>query len=189
VKQLLDNKLAKRYAGALFKIAHDAGRIEGIFKELNNFIDFCKNEICLKEFLSQTFVDKKERREVINLLSKELSLSREFVSFMHLLIENERTRYLPKILQEFSRLRDDFLGIIIVNVISAKKLKDEEALQIKNMFEKALSKRIVINEKVSPEIIGGYIINVEGKSYDGSIKTQLENFYNYLKQGAYVYGG
>ncbi len=186
---MLDNKIAKRYAGALFKIAHDLDRIEGIFEELNGFIGFCNNELCLKEFLSQTFIDKKERKEVINLLSKELSLSREFISFMHILIENERARYLPKILQEFSRLRNDFLGIVIVNVVSAKKLRDEETVQIKNMVEKALSKKIFINEKVAPEIIGGYIINAEGKLYDGSIKTQLENFYNYLKQGAFVYGG
>ena len=186
---MLDSKIAKRYAGALFKIAHDLDRIDGIFEELDSFIGFCNNELCLKEFLSQTFIDKKERKEIINILSKELSLSREFISFMYLLTENERARYLLKIFQEFSRLRNDFLGIAIVNVVSAKKLRDFEAVQIKNMIEKALSKKIVINEKVAPEIIGGYIINVEGKLYDGSIKTRLENFYNYLKQGAFVYGG
>lgn len=189
MKQLLNNKIAKRYAGALFEIARESGRIEGIHKELNNFIDFCNNEICLKEFLSQTFIDKKERKGVINLLGKELSLGPEFISFMYLLIDNERAVYLPKIFREFSRLRDDILGILTANVVSAKKLKGDEINEIKNMIEKAVDKIVVINEKVSPEIIGGYIINVEGKLYDSSIKTQLKNLYNYLKQGAFVYGG
>jgi hypothetical protein len=39
---MLDSKIAKRYAGALFKIAHDLDRIEGIFEEINSFIDFCQ---------------------------------------------------------------------------------------------------------------------------------------------------
>ena len=189
MKQLLNNRIAKRYAGALFEIALELDRIEGIYKELNSFIAFCNNEFCLKEFLSQTFINKKERMEVINLLGKELSLSAEFISFMDLLIENERTKYLLKILQEFARLRNDFLGILIVNVVSAKKLKDGEINKIKNMIEKAMGKSVVINEKVSSEIIGGYIINIEGKLYNSSIKTHLENLHNYLKQGAFVYGG
>lgn len=189
MKQLLNNRIAKRYAGALFEIVVELDKVDEIYKELNSFIAFCNNEFCLKEFLSQTFIDKKERMEVINLLGEELSLGTEFISFMYLLIENERTRYLLKILQEFARLRNDFLGILIVNVISAKKLKDDEINKIKNMVEKAMDKSVVINEKVSPEIIGGYIINVHGKLYNSSIKTQLENLYNYLKQGAFVYGG
>ncbi|MCL4542567.1 MAG: ATP synthase F1 subunit delta [Deltaproteobacteria bacterium] len=186
---MLNNKIAKRYAGALFEVARESGRTEEIYKELNGFIAFCDNETGLKEFLPQTFIDKKKRREVVSLLGEKLSLSTEFISFICLLIENERTRYLLKILQEFTRLRNDFLEILTVNVVSAKKLKDGEIKKIKNMIEKATGKSVVISEKISAEIIGGYIINVDGKLYNGSIKTQLENLYNYLKQGASVYGG
>ncbi len=183
-----NNQISKRYAAALFEIATDSGTIEEIFNDLNNFINFCYHKLCLKEFLSQTYIGKKERFEVIDLLGKELSLSSHFVNFIHILIENERTGYLPKILEEYSVFRNNFLNILRVEVVSAKELKLEEKNKIKNIIEKALNKTIAISEKVDEKIIGGYIINIENILYDSSIKTQMENLYNYLKQGAFIYG-
>jgi F-type H+-transporting ATPase subunit delta len=186
---LQNNQISKRYAAAIFEIAVNSGIVEEIFNDLNNFISFCYDKVCLKEFLSQTYIGKNERFEVIGLLSGELSLNSYFVNFIHLLIENERTGYLPKIFDEYSALRDNFLNILRVKVVSAKELKQEEKNKIKNIIEKAFNKTVVITAEVNEKIIGGYIINIENISYDGSIKTQADNFYNYLKQGAFIYGG
>ena len=183
-----DNRISRRYAAALFEIAAGSGIVEEIFNDLNNFISFCYDKLCLKEFLAQTYIGKDERFEVIGLLSGELSLSAYFINFIHLLIENERTGYLPKIFDEYSALRDNFLNISRVKVVSAKKLEPEEKNKIKNIIEKSLGKTAVISEEVSEELIGGYIINIENILYDGSIKTQADNFYKYLKQGAFIYG-
>lgn len=188
MKNLLNNKIANRYAGALFKAAKESNRLEEVYKELDEFIGFCKNQVCLKEFLSQNFIGKKERMDVINLLGKELSLSQEFINFINLLIENERAVYLFKIFNEFSRLKDNNNGILAVNVVSAVKLSSDEGRKIKDMIEKFTNKTVILNEEVSTQIIGGYIIDIDGKLYDSSIKTQLGNLYNYLKRGAYIYG-
>jgi len=186
---LLSNKTAERYAAAFFDIARDSDRVRDAYKEFKDFIDICDGEPCFKEFLSQPFIDKKERMDVINLLGKELSLSSEFTSFMYLLIEDERMIYMSKIFNEFSRLKDDILGTLTVHVVSAKKLKDDEIGIIKNMVEKAINRKVIVNGEVLPEIIGGYVINIGGKLYDSSIRTRLNNLHNYLKQGAFAYGG
>lgn len=188
MRQLLDNKTAERYASALFDIARYSDEVEGVYGDFKSFIDICSNEPCFTEFLSRPFIDKKERMKVIGLLGKELSLSPVFISFMYLLIDNGRMVYLSKIFNEFSRLKDDILGILTVRVVSAKKLKDDETDGIRNMIKKAVNKRIIINEEVAPEILGGYIINIDGKLYDSSIKTGIKNLYNYLKRGAFAYG-
>ena len=185
---LQNNRISKRYAAALFEIAVNSGIVEVIFNDLNNLISFCYDNICLKDFLSQTYIGKNERFEVIDLLKRELSLSAYFINFIHLLIENERTGYLPKIFDEYSALRDNFLNILRVNVISAKRLEPEEKSKIKNIVEKALNKTVAISAEVDEKIIGGYIINIENILYDGTVKTQADNFYNYLKQGAFIYG-
>ncbi|MHB8232550.1 MAG: ATP synthase F1 subunit delta [bacterium] len=185
---MLNNQISKRYAAAFFEIARDSGGIEEVFNDLNKFINFCYDKLCLKEFLSQTYIDKNERFEVVGLLAKDLSLSAYFINFLHLLIENERTGYLPKIFREYSALRDDFLNILRTNVVSAKELDAKETDRIKFILESSLNKKIIVSNEVNEDIIGGYIINIENISYDGSIKTQMDNFYNYLKQGAFIYG-
>jgi len=185
---LQNNRISRRYAAALFEIAADSGIVEEIFNDLNNFISFCNNKLCLKEFLSQTYIGKDERFEVIGLLSGVLSLNTYFINFIHLLIENERTGYLPKIFDEYSILRDNFLNILRIRVVSAKKLEPEEKSKIKNIIEKSSGKTVVMYEEVNEGLIGGYIINAENVLYDASIKTQSDNFYKYLKQRAYIYG-
>ncbi len=185
---MLDNQINKRYAAALFEIARNSGAIEEIYGGLGKIINFCHENMCLKEFLSQTYIDKKERLEIVDLLGKELRLGDDLMNLLHLLVENERTEYLPRIYYDFSALRDNFLNIIKAKVISAKEMKQEEKNKIKNMIEKALNKKVAISCEVDEEIIGGYIINIDNTLYDGSIKTQINNFYNYLKQGAFTYG-
>ncbi|MHB1660718.1 MAG: ATP synthase F1 subunit delta [bacterium] len=185
---MLNNQISKRYARALFEIARGSDSIEEVFNDLNKFINFCYDKLCLKEFLAQTYIDKNERFEIIGLLAEELPLGNYFKNFLHLLIENERTGYLPKIFQEYSALRDNFLNILRARIISAKELDSKETDRIKFIFENSLNKKIVVSNEVNKDIIAGYIINIENILYDGSIKTQMDNFYNYLKQGAFIYG-
>ncbi|MFW0884317.1 ATP synthase F1 subunit delta [Candidatus Acidulodesulfobacterium sp. H_13] len=185
---MIDDQISKRYAGALFEFARHSDKIEEVYKDIDGFIDICYDNLCLKEFLSQTYIDKKERFEIVNLLAAELSLSAEFINFLHLLIENERMEYLPKIFIRFSDFRDDFMNILRVDVVSAKELDDNETNKIKRIIEKVSDKTVVITNRADKSIIAGYIINVENISYDGSIKAQISSFYNYLKQGAFIYG-
>ncbi len=183
-----NNQISKRYAYALFETAEGFKMVEEIFNDLHNFINFWDDKLCLKEFLSQTYIGEDERFEVITLLSKELSFNKYFINFLCLLIEQERMEYLPKIFDEYSALRDNFLNISRVNVVSAKKIEPEEKSKIKNIIEKSLNKTVVISAEVDEKIIGGYIINIDNVLYDSSIKTRLDKFHKYLKQGAFAYG-
>ena len=46
-----------------------------------------------------------------------------------------------------------------------------------------LGQRVVIEQQEDPSIIGGIITNVGGKVYDGSVRSQLENFRARMRRG------
>ena len=75
-----------------------------------------------------------------------------------------------------------------VKVISAKELKPEEKSKLIEMTEKAMKKTVSIKSEIDENILGGYIINIDNVLYDSSIKTRLDNFHKYLKQGAFING-
>ena len=183
-----DGQISKRYGSALFSVAANFRIIDEIFNDFNKFINFCNEKLCLKEFISQTFIDKQERFEVIELLGKELFFNEYFINFLHLLIEQERIGYLPKIFTEYSNLRDNSNNVLKVKVISAKELKPEEKSKLIEMTEKAMKKTVSIKSEIDENILGGYIINIDNVLYDSSIKTRLDNFHKYLKQGAFING-
>ncbi len=184
-----NNQISKRYASAIFEIAMQFGTAGQIFKNLEDLTFFCYDQLCLKEFLSQIYINKKERFDVVDLIGKKLSFNKYFINFVHLLIEDERIGYLPKILSEYSILMDRFLNILRVKVVSAKELKPEEKETIKNIIQKHFNKTANIKSEINEKIIAGYIINIDNVLYDASIKTMTDNLYNYLRKEAYIYGG
>ena len=50
-------------------------------------------------------------------------------------------------------------------------------------LKKKLGKDIDFDYKIDNSIIGGFIINIDGKVYDNSIKTQLERLKKHIKNG------
>ncbi len=58
-----------------------------------------------------------------------------------------------------------------------------EENEIKKGLEKSTGKKVVINVKVDPDLIGGVIARVGSTIYDGSIRTQLENIKNNIMRG------
>ena len=50
-------------------------------------------------------------------------------------------------------------------------------------LKKKLGKDIDFEYKIDNSIIGGFIINLDGKDYDNSIKTQLERLKKHIKNG------
>ena len=50
-------------------------------------------------------------------------------------------------------------------------------------LKKKLGKDIEFEYKIDNSIIGGFIINLDGKVYDNSIKTQLERLKKHIKNG------
>ena len=122
-------------------------------------------------------------------MAAELSFSGELLNFLRLLIDNERVGYIERILSEFSVLRDNLLNIARVKIVSAKELGPGEESRLKSIMEKALNKTAAVSPSVDKDIIGGYIIEVENTLYDGSIRTRMNNLYNYLKKEALAYAG
>jgi F-type H+-transporting ATPase subunit delta len=190
VKQLLNNIVSKRYANALIDISFEEKKIEDIYSQFKKFIDYYNDNgnLDFKEYIGLPFIDKKERIDTINILSKDLSLDEILNNFLSLLVENERINILNNIFKEFIKIKNEKDGIVKMTIISSQKLKDDELTVLKEKIEKILNKKIILEENISANTIGGFLININGKIFDGSLMTQIKNISAFLKQGAFVYG-
>jgi len=63
---------------------------------------------------------------------------------------------------------------------SAYPLKQEDIEKIENRFSELLGKKVRLHVKIKPEIIGGIVITIDGKEYDGSILGQLNRMKSHL---------
>jgi F-type H+-transporting ATPase subunit delta len=73
-------------------------------------------------------------------------------------------------------MANDARGIAEAIVTSAKPLTSEEQAELAEKFGQTLNKKLRLTAVVDPAILGGIVIKIGDRLYDGSLKTKLETF-------------
>lgn len=69
---------------------------------------------------------------------------------------------------------------------TARPLSPEQRSRINRRFESLLGESVAFEERVEPRLIGGICVEVGGKSYDGSLRTQLDAMLRAMTRGEEV---
>ena len=165
--------VAKRYAKALLALGTESGESEPIGRELDRVAPaFATGP--LQAFANDTTLDRNTRKAVAARVGELLGVSRLLRNFLGVLAENNRLRDLPAIRSQYERLDDDALGRVRARVLSAQPLSEESRARINEIFERRTGKRIIAETAVVPKLLGGAVVELQGKVFDGSLRTQLE---------------
>lgn len=174
--------IARRYAKALFSLAVETGRVEGWAKSLELLRQAVESSPDLEDVLSNPVYSKERRRALVEKLASAFSLDAEPANLLFLLGDRNRLAYLPAVVETFRDLSDAHLGRIRAKVTSAVKLDDVAAQAIADKLSQATKAKVLLDRAVDPALLGGVIAQVGSLVYDGSVRAQLENLRNRLKQ-------
>ncbi len=175
-----ESKISVRYAKAFFELGIEKNKID-IFKQ---DLEVIGQALQIKEFVQVIYspiIMPSEKKAVINSIftNKIDPLS---ISFLNLLIENQRETFLPIIIKNYLKLYREYHGIKEVEITSAIEIDKEETEKIKAIISKTLNSQIELTKQTKPEILGGIIIRIEDKMLDMSVSTQLKNIKKQLLQ-------
>jgi F-type H+-transporting ATPase subunit delta len=179
----VNGPVARRYAKAFFELAVEHGGIEEKGAELARLAElFRKGE--LAALAESATVDVRTKGEIVRAIGERLGAAPLVVDFLVLLAAKNRLRSLPDIDHEYQRLLDGRLGRMRARISSAAPLPEETIERIRALFEAKTGKKILASVVVAPELIGGVVVEVEGRVYDGSVSTQLERLRTSLSENA-----
>ena len=82
---------------------------------------------------------------------------------------------MSSIKEEFEELKNKNTGVLTAKAITAVVMKEELKEKLKSKLEQKFSKEIKLEYEVNPEIIGGLIVDVDGKTIDSSVLTKIKN--------------
>jgi F-type H+-transporting ATPase subunit delta len=165
--------VAKRYAKALFALGTESGETESLGRELDSVAEaFAAGP--LQAFARDTTLDRNTRRAVAARVAEALGVARLLRNFLGLLAENNRLQNLPAIRSQYERLEDNALGRVRARVLSAQPLSGESRARINQTFERQTGKRVMAATAVVPDLLGGAVVELQGRVFDGSLRTQLE---------------
>ncbi len=164
--------VGKRYAIALFNAALAEDLLDQVHGDMTSFGKLLEGEPGLWRFLLSLRVTADEKRELIMKAIGDRA-SGLFVKFLLLLIDKKRTAHFDEIARAFVSLYEDHMGVVEVRVVTAVPLDAELERKAKDVVERRTGKKVKLEKKVEPGIIGGMIMFIENQVFDGSIRNRL----------------
>ncbi len=164
----------REYAEALFMLAAEERRIEEYVEELGVIRSLLAENPDYIEYLASPAIHLQERLQAIDEAFGE-RMAEYIVSFLKLLCQNGRIRTLTGCIDEFNKLAMALSNTVIANITSAIQLSEEQKKAICAKLEKVTGKNIHPVYEIDASLIGGLKIEMEGKTYDGSVKHHLRD--------------
>ncbi len=160
---------ARRYSRAVFELV-DKGRLDEHQAEMDR-LSRLGQDATISAYLENpkvTFEDK------ARLLGEKLSdVNPMVMNLVYLLLARSRLDMLPDIAAEYRRLADNYHGIERAEVTTAIPLDDEARLMLSRHLGELTGKKIILEDRVDPGLIGGVVVRVAGKLLDGSTRGKL----------------
>ena len=97
-----------------------------------------------------------------------------FVEFLFVLMEKHRIGFLPQIIDAFERLVEIEKGMVRARVITAVAMSDSEEHGAITQLESRTGKKVILEKKVDPSILGGMITIIDDEIIDGSVRHGLK---------------
>ena len=165
--------VARRYAKALFALAKEEQALEQTAEQLQRMAALV-DDPAIGPTLRSPLLSTEHRRQLAQTLARDLSLSDLLTRFVGVLGDQQRLNQLPAMAEHFQLLLDQELGRVRITVRSARTLDAQQQEQVAAAFARLTGKHVVPTAAVDPELLGGVVVEVGSKVYDGSVRTQLE---------------
>ncbi len=179
------SKIAKRYAQALLEIGKEDGNYKQYGEEIKEFADLCSKNKELFYVLSSPVFSVDERMKVLDSILEKTNFSQITKNFLRVLLERGRISSIKEIVEYYTKLMYEVLGIVKAKVITAKPIKKKTLKRLVKALEKFTSKKIEPEVEVDESIIGGVIVKIGDLILDGSITAQLKGLKESIKRGEY----
>ncbi|MCV2525482.1 MAG: ATP synthase F1 subunit delta [Candidatus Lightella neohaematopini] len=173
--------IARKYAQVVIDVAMKNNKIS-YWQNILEFLTILISDSLIYKLINHPILYNKIINIIMDACIDILNLQSK--SFLLLIFNHKRFNILPDILFYFKYLKNKNSELIIINVISAKKLSIQQKSDLNNKILSMLSYtkyKIKLNNIVDSNIIGGIILRINNTVFDGSILNHLNQLKNFLK--------
>lgn len=165
--------LARRYAKALFQLAQARKMLDKVRGELHSFAAALEENQEFGDFFRSPENSRAAKRAAVEKVF-HARYSNIFFNFLLLVVQKGRHNAINEIVRAFDDLYDRFARRTRALAITAVPMDSKLADDLKARLSKSLNKQVDLENQVDPSILGGIVLNIDGKVLDGSVKQQLE---------------
>lgn len=170
---LKKKKMVERYASVLLAQAIQSGRLKRINRDLSFLQNQFRDHPTLDALLNNPTIPRSEKRILLKKICNQ-GLSPMLWRFFEIIIDQYQIGLLKEVLTAFSIAYRNHIGIQSAILTTAVALPEVLIKQLTKEVKKWVScTEVLMEQKIDPAIIGGYILQIGELKLDRSIKHYL----------------
>ncbi|RYE25003.1 MAG: ATP synthase F1 subunit delta [Sphingobacteriales bacterium] len=180
-------RLAARYAKSLLDLAVEQNQLEPTLKDIQLLHAICSQSRDFVSMLRSPIIKADKKASIIDAVvgSQVSTLTKAFINLM---VNKGRESNMPEIADAFISQYKQMKNISIVTLTTATPVADvvKEAIAKKLTASLPAGTEVELKEKVDPEIIGGFVLQMGDKLFDASIRRDLNDVKAQFQKNIYV---
>ena len=164
---------SKSYADALFSLALETGTVFETLIALKEMRDGIYATEGALDLLASPSIPKDERCAVLEKAFGDVQ-PEHVMSFVGVLVQHGYIRELNDCVEAYTALHDEHSRLSTAYVTSAVELTKGERAELIEKLSRKFNRTIHLECAVDPSLLGGLVVQVDGKVIDGSLKHKLQ---------------
>jgi F-type H+-transporting ATPase subunit delta len=168
-----NEKLARRYATAVFQLAREADKIDAVQRDLHGVAGALDADPNVRRFFRSPVVDRKDKEKIV----AESFAAADPIALhtVLLLVRKRRESLLDEIVVQFDVLEREARGARPLRIASARELSKSELDAIVARLAAAYKTSFDVQQVVDPALIGGLRITMGDMQADGTVAGRLDD--------------
>lgn len=180
-RQIVKEQVAT-YAAVLLDGVYEAGGQNDVLEvrdQLESIVRIMRSNMDLASAVGDSSYTPEQRAEVVRGVFG--ACNPVLVDVVAVMAERGNMDLLPRVSEVYGRQLEAKLNMTVVDVTTVVELDDHLREVIVRKAETDLGTKVVLREHIDPSLLGGILMNANGKRIDASVLTQLENARTVLK--------
>ncbi len=184
--------VARRYAKALYEQTgaqpDGRGATDAVHAGVALIRESLNGSRDLRRFFESPVIPAEKKESIIDELFAD-RVSELMLRFMKLLLRKKREDVLPDILAAYSALRDEQLGIVEAHARAAQEMDEGAKQSLREALQRMTGKDVRLNVRTDASLLGGLVVRIGDRVYDGSVEHQLAALRERMERGRAVVNG
>ncbi|MDH7462039.1 ATP synthase F1 subunit delta [Chitinophagaceae bacterium 26-R-25] len=180
-------RLATRYAKSLFELAVEKGQIDAVYNDMLVLQEICNASPEFKRILNSPIIKADKKKSILEAVTNG-KVSEMTTRFNTLLVQKGRENELSDIILAFIKEYKQYKGIKVLKLTTAVPVSDSIKKELVEKIQTQTPiKNIELQEIVNPDVIGGFVLQLDDMEIDTSIRSQFNKIKKQFLNNDFVY--
>ena len=183
---MADSRAASRYVKSLLGLAVERNVLEEVHRDMLLFSNAVSNNRAFELLLQNPVIKHDKKLQILKKIfdGKVHSLT---MAFFDIITRKNRESILATVAREFHNAYNEFKGIGKASVTTAVPLDAKLRAEMEDLVRRYSDKKqIELIEKVDPDLIGGFVLDVGHRQVDASIRSKIKTLKLKFSQNPYI---